>query len=92
MTALLTLALSLTIVPTAEDPPSAEDPCDALPIAQETANAELGEWTVDGQVRIADIPIEVYLASRLTTAKLPSPSVAQFPRRIAIAKDCWSRR
>ena len=39
MTALLTLALSLTIVPTAEDPPSAEDPCDALPIAQETANA-----------------------------------------------------
>ena len=65
MTALLTLALSLTIVPTAEDPPSAEDPCDALPIAQETANAELGEWTVDGQVRIADIGAP--------TAKLPSP-------------------
>ena len=84
MTALLTLALSLTIVPTAEDPPSAEDPCDALPIAQETANAELGEWTVDGQVRIADIGAPVGTPNRSVFGISPDDSQIAFTVRRAI--------
>ncbi|HCE22836.1 MAG TPA: peptidase, partial [Hyphomonas sp.] len=84
MTALLTLALSLTIVPTAEESPSAEDPCDALPIAQETANAELGDGTVDGQVRIADIGAPVGTPNRSVFGISPDDSQIAFTVRRAI--------